>query len=584
MRKSLLAMAFLTLSSAASAAPFVVPAKWSVSSPAEVKPGGIYRTSTISDYKTLNPFTSAESGNIPFLLSAGSFFTLDPITKEYIPYMAESFKVSPNKLVWTMNIRKGMKWSDGKPIVADDFVVAAKIHADEDVGSNSYDSFYQNNKPIKILKVDADTVTVTFPAVKVDAIEFFSDGQTWPQPAHVFQSVYEAKGATGIKGMWTISEKPENIVSAGPFKLESYRTAEKASFVKNPTYGEWNKDSAGNALPYLDGRSIAIVKDLNAQLAAFLGGQLDAFAPSNADQLSQVKRAIDAGNLKAVLRASYSPAASSSWIAFNMNRKSNPLLEKAFRSTEFRRAMSHLANRAAMIDIALGGFGEPAYSSVYAVFKEWVSPNLKKYDFNPEQAKALLAKIGFSKKNSEGYLTDRTGKVLEFDLNTNAGNNVRENLAKIFADEAKKVGVKVNFKPIDFNTLVQKLLSEGDDRPFDAILLGLSGGGILYPLGENVEPCGTNLHAYNKSGKCLFPWESQVTALFFRGQQELDTAKRKQIAYQIQNIQSEQQGLIYLVSPKAHASWLSSVRGELPEEVADANIGTRQLDMTWINK
>jgi peptide/nickel transport system substrate-binding protein len=582
MKRSLVAVALLGLSFAgvASAQAFVNPKEWSVTNPSEAKKGGTYRTSALNDYKTLNPFTTAESGNIPqTITSAGGFFTYDPAKGEYVPYMAASYTVSKDKLVWTMNIRKGMKWSDGKPIVADDWVTTFKIHTDEDVGSNSYDSFFIDDKPIKIEKVDEDTVRAVFPKVKADAIETLTYD---PFPNHIFGPVYASKGAAGIKAMWTLNTPGAQIVQSGAFKFVSYAPGERAVFERNAAYGEWNKDSAGNALPYMDGRNITIFKDLNALFNAFLGGQLDTYAPRNADDLAQIKRRADSGDLKAVLRANLGPATSSSWIVFNWNRKSDPFKQATFRDDNFRRAMSHITNRAAMIDIALGGLGAPAYSSVYAAYTQWIPSDLKKFDYNLEAAKSLLAKAGFTKKNGDGILVNREGKALEFDLTTNAGNTTREQLAKIFVDEAKKVGVKVNFKPIDFNTLVQQLLQDGDDRKFDGLLLGLSGGGLIYPLGENVEPCGTNLHAFNKSGKCLAAWETQVTALFTRGQQELDNAKRIAIAKQIQTIQSNYQAWVYLVSPNVHAAWVSRVRGEYPQPIQSSVNGTRSLDLTWI--
>jgi peptide/nickel transport system substrate-binding protein len=478
-------------------------------------------------------------------------------------------------------VRKGMKWSDGKPIIADDFISAFKINTDEDVGANAYDSFFINDKPIKIKKIDSDTIQAVLPSVVADAIEVLAFS---PTPAHVFDPVYAAKGAAGIKAMWTLNTPADQIVSSGAFKFKSYKPGERAEFVANSTFGEWNKNTAGKALPYLDGRTIAILKDVTANLAAYLNGDTDSFGPANADQLRQVKAAIDGGKLKAVLRANVGPAASSQWIVFNWNQKSNPAKQAFFRDDNVRRALSHLTNRAAMIDLVYGGLAQPAYSSVYAAFTQWISPDLKKFDYNVEAATALLAKAGYSKKNSEGYLVNKAGKVAEFDLTTNSGNNQREQLAKIFADEAKKAGVKVNFKPVDFNTLVQLLLSEGDDRKFDAILLGLSGGGRIYPLGDNVEPCGTNLHSFNKSGKCLAPWETQVTALFARGKQELDFKKRVSIAQQIQNIQSNYQAWDYLVSPNVHFSWSSGVKGEYPTALQTSINGARDLNTTWFQK
>jgi peptide/nickel transport system substrate-binding protein len=581
MKKTLLALAALALGSSAAAQAFVHPARWSSSAPSEVKRGGAYRIATISEFKTFNPFTSSEATNIPDEISAGGLFRFEPVSGDYIPYMASSYTVSPDKLVWTMNIRKGMKWSDGKPIVADDWVTTFKIHTDEDVGSNSYDGFFINDKPIVVSKVDSDTVRITFPTVDATAIAQ-AGFDVWP--AHIFGPVYAARGAAGIKAMWSLSTKPDDLVSSGAFKLSSYRTGERATFERNPLFGEWNKDSAGGNLPYMDGYSYTIVKDQNASLAAYLAGQIDNHGVRNADDLRQIRAAVDSGGLKAVLRPNVGAAASSQWIVWNWNRKSDAFKQKIFRDANFRRAMSHVTNRAAMVNIVLGGLGQPAYTSVYSAFTQWVSPTAKKFDYNLEAAAGLLEKAGFSKKNSDGFLVDRAGKVLEFDLSTNAGNTTREAFGRIFADEAKKVGVKVNFRPIDFNTLVAQLTSEGEDRKFDSILLGLSGGSPIYPLGQNVEPCGTNLHAFNTSGKCLAPWETQVTALYARGRQELDTPKRIAIAKQVQDVQSNEQAWVYLVSPNVHFTWNARVRGEYPLGVGSSINGARPADfaMTWI--
>ncbi len=581
MKRSLLALAVLALGSSAGAQAFVFPAKWSVTAPSEVKRGGVFRDYILSDFKTINPFVSAEADNIPDEITAGGLLTFDPTTNEYVPYMAANYTVSPDRLTWTFNLRTGMKWSDGRPIVADDWVTTFKIHTDEDVGSNSYDGFFIDDKPIVVSKVDNDTVRIRFP--KLDATAA-AQASFAPWPNHVFGPVYASRGAAGIKAMWTLNTPADQVVSAGAFKFASYRPGERATFEKNPTYGEWNKDSAGGALPYMDGKTFNVTKDLNAAFASYLAGNLDTYGPRNADDLRQIRAGIDNGNLKATLRANAGAAASSTWIVFNWNRKSDAFKQRLFRDDNFRRAMSHLANRAAMVDLALGGLGQPAYTSVYLANRDWVSTTARKFDYNLEAASALLSRIGFSRKNSDGWLVDRTGKVLEFDLNTNAGNTTRETLSKIFADEAKKVGVKVNFRPIDFNTLVAALTSSGDDRKFDSILLGLSGGNRVYPLGQNVTPCGTNLHAFNTSGKCLAPWETQVTALFSRGRQELDTQKRIAIVKQVQDIESNFQAWVYLISPNVHFTWSTRIRGEYPQAIQSSLNGTRVLEMSWINQ
>jgi peptide/nickel transport system substrate-binding protein len=582
MHKAALALLTLAFGSSASAQVFIAPAKWSVTNPTEVRMGGTYRTATISDFKTINPFTTAEATNLPDILSGqAGLLTFDPATNDYVPYLAANYTVSSDKLVWTFNLRKGVRWSDGRPLVADDFVSTYQIHTDEDVGSNSYDTFFIDEKPIVVSKVDGDTVRISFPKLDVTATVVAS---FTPWANHVFGAVYAARGAAGVKAMWNLSTKPSEIVTIGPWLLESYRPGERATLVKNPSFGDWNKDTSNKPLPYLDSQTYTIYKDQNAWFAAYLVGGVDTFGVRGADDLRQIRAATDSGNFKAVLRPNVGASPSSSWIVFNWNRKSDRFKENLFRNENFRRAMSHLTNRSAMVDIALGGFGQPAYTGVYAAQAEWISPTLTKFEYNLEAAKALLARIGFSRKNADGWLVNREGKLLEFDLTTNAGNTTREAFAKIFSDEAKKIGVKVNFRPIDFNTLVGQLLATGDDRKFDAMLLGFSGGNRIYPLNSNVEPCGGTLHSFNTSGKCLATWETQVTALFQRGRQEFNFQKRLAIARQVQDVQSNYQAFVYLVSPNVHFTWNARVRGEYPSGVASSLNGSRYpfAILTWI--
>lgn len=145
---------FVTLAGMASAQAFVWPQKWTVAKPAEVKRGGTIREAVISDYRTFNPFITAEAGNVPSLLAGPiGLVRRDPTTGDWIPYMAESWTISQNKLEITFKIRRGMKWSDGKPITADDWITTWRIHTDKAVGSNSYDSFFLDGKPSPCAKL-----------------------------------------------------------------------------------------------------------------------------------------------------------------------------------------------------------------------------------------------------------------------------------------------------------------------------------------------------------------------------------------------------------------------------------------------
>ena len=594
MKKALL-LALALGAGSSLAAPFVTPAAWTSNKAGEVQTGGTLRTANLQDFKTLNPFVTAESPNLVDVMSAGGLLIRDLITDEYVPYMAEKYTQSADKRTFTLTIRQGMKWSDGKPITVDDFVTAATLHSNKDIGSNSYDSYFINNQPIKVSKVDANTLKVVFPKPDVTALEFLS-GILVPQPTHVFMPVFKAKGAQGIKDMWTISTPANQIVTSGSFMLDRYVAGERALLKKNPYFGEWNKDSAGKALPYLDGIQVNVVADAGAQLTQFLAGNLDVYAPDNRDRLAQVKSALDSKKVNGVLVANASSRASSDFMVFNMD-DSNTFKTKLFSNVKFRQAMSMLVNRDAMVDLTLGGLGQPTYTGVYPVFKDWTPAGMDKYKFNPTAAAKLLAELGFTKKGSDGVLVDKAGNKLEFTLITNAENTRRQGFAKIIQDEAKKVGVKINTSFIAFNQMTDMLDAKKDfsRRGFDAIIIGLVNGSSVFPIsGPNVLECsglgeGGNLHMFNQSNKCRFPFETQELNLYWKGRAEFNLAARKAIAAQIQKLEMENQPVVQLAAQTVHYAWTARTQGELPRNAmtslnASTLFGPRVLDLTWIKR
>jgi peptide/nickel transport system substrate-binding protein len=559
---------------------FAFPAKWTVSKPGDVKTGGTLRYGYRVNAQTFNPFS--QQTQAPLLGNEGLVIT-DPVNaNEHIPYMAESYTLSKDKRTFTFKIRKGMKWSDGKPITAEDWATTYKIEIDEDVDSIHYAAYYQDDKPIKVEKLDDYTVRYTFKYASHDNWDIVA----YPIiPAHIFGPAYEKRGAAGVKALWGLNTKPDEIVVAGPWKLVSYQPGERITYTRNPAYGEWNKDSAGKPLPYLAGLQLNIVKDSNSELVQYLNGNLDQFTPRNLDDLSQIKKAIDSGNFKAVLKAGYAPGDVTYSMFFNMNRKSDPVKQTLFRNVDFRRAMSHLVNRKAMLDIAWGGLGQIQWTQVPPALGEWVSPNPRKFDYNPEAATALLSKLGYSKKNGEGYLANRDGKVLEFDIGTSASGSITLKMVQIFVEDAKKAGVKVNLKPVDAATIGPLFRSTGDDRKFDAFIWAAGYEIHPWPIVGPYEQCGEDgnvYHYFNNSGKCLFPWETQISALYKRGESEFDDQKRVAIAHQIQNITAEQQSLIFFPGPTRHTSWLSKVRGEFPADKIVGKDGVRRDMLTWI--
>ena len=572
--------------------PFVFPDEWTSAAPGEAQMGGQYRTYSISDFDSYNPFTVSSSPDLPndgmTRQSTGQdnkqngLVTRNPLDlSEWVPYMAESYEFSEDNTSITFQIRQGMRFSDGEEITADDWVTTFRIHTDEAVGSNVYSDFFVDDDPITVEKLGDYELRINYPAPDAGAL---SVAAYTPWPDHVFGPVYEEGGAEAIQSMWTLSDDVSTFVSPGPFMAQRYVPGERAVFVRNPYFGTWNVDSAGNQLPYLDGQTFSLLPDINAGLAAYLAGNTDVGPATTVDQIQQIQQAVQGGQLDATLLPNKSGLASSQWIVFNWNRADAPFKQELFRSNDFRHAMSHLADREAMVRLVYGGLGQPIYSGVYPVLTDWQNPDLTTYPYDPERATELLAGLGFTERDSEGVLVNAEGQRLEFNLITNAGNNQREQLAQIFADTAAEVGVRINVRPIAFEVLVEQLTAQSDERGFDAILLGLTGGDIDWPFGSNVIPCGTNLHAFNypEDGECLVPQETLAEKLYYQGRGELDFETRQQTGYELQEVLSELQGYVQLAAPTYNPTWNNRLGGNYPEEIMTSLTTTRDITTTFI--
>ena len=124
----------------------------------------------------------------------------------------------------------------------------------------------------------------------------------------------------------------------------------------------------------------------------------------------------------------------------------------------------------------------------------YLNKKLKPYDKDINNAKILLKKSGF-KTDKNGRLFDKGGNRVEFDLYTNAGNTEREAIGVMVKQDLEDLGMKVNFKPIEFNSLVNKLMATLD---WDMVIMGFTGSPLEPNGGKNVWMSDGTLHIFNQ--------------------------------------------------------------------------------------
>ena len=500
------------------------------------KYGGTLVLSTSSDPKSFNPIMAKETSTtvITGLIFEGLTET-DGVTLEVKPSLAEKWEHDESGKIWTFYLRKDVRWQDGEKFTADDVIFTFnKLIYNERIPTSSRDIFLIDGRRIKVKKVDDYTVKFILPEKFAPFLRLLSQEIL---PRHLL----EEKVNKGVfTSSWGVNEDVKNIVGTGPFRLKEYRPGEWVILDRNPIY--WKKDKEGNPLPYIKRIVFLIVADHNMSILKFKIGEIDGISIGGQDY-SILKPYEKKGNFKIY---KLGPSLGSEFLTFNQNINAPIPKYKIswFRNLNFRKAVAYAIDKKSMINNVMGGFGFPQNGPLNPSNGLFYNPYIKKYKYDVEKARYFLKKGGFHWKN--GKLYDVEGNPVEFTILTNSNNFERIQIANIIQDDLKKLGMKVNLLPIEFNTLVTKLSVTKD---WEAVIIGLTGG-IEPHGGKNVWHSKGQLHLWNLGpNNELTEWEKEIDRLFEEGAREFNEEKRRKIYYRWQEIVTENLPLIYTVNP-----------------------------------
>lgn len=510
--------------------------------------GGTLTSSTIGEGpKTFNPFNSKDniSSQMSEIMYDGLIAT-HPTTGQPVPKLAKSFSV--NGCEYIIKLRRGLKWSDGQPITADDIVFTWQNIIFDGYGNTSTrDSVIIDGHLPIVEKIDDFTVKFVTPKPFSPFIRMLS---TPIAPKHVFEPAVK-KGKEYFETFLSTNTPPEQFVTSGPFRLKEYVPAQRAVFERNPNYYVINK--AQQKLPYLDKLVYLIVGDINNEVLKFEGGELDVIGLQGAN-VARFKELEKHSDFKVY---NLGPNTGTMFVTMNLNNRKNdkgkyivaPEKQKWFQNKEFRQAVDFAIDRKNVVFNIANGLGEPLFTaeSLNSVF---LNKDLPPYERNLEKSKELLKKSGFY-TDKKGKLYDADGNLVEFDLYTNAGNTEREAIGVMVKQDLEDLGMKVNFKPVEFNTLVNKLVNTYD---WDMVIMGLTGSPLEPNGGKNVWMSNGTLHMFNQrpagfSKDDRYEWEKRIDELFIKGALEDDFDSRKKYYDVYQAIVYEEKPFIYIYSP-----------------------------------
>lgn len=511
--------------------------------------GGKFVTSTIGEGpKTFNPFTSTDATSSAMAeIMYDGLFSADPMSGDVVPKLAKSVVIKGNNYI--IKLRKGVKWSDGVPITADDVMFTWKDIIFAGLGNTSTrDSMVIDGELPSITKIDDYTVMFT---VKRQFAPFLRMLSVPVAPKHYFTR--DKDWRKNFDRFLASNTKPSTIVSSGGFRLKEYVPAQRVVFERNPNYYMINK--SGQKLPYLDKLVYLVVGDLNNQILKFEAGELDEISLKGGN----VARYKARENSSDYIIYNLGADTGTMFIAINLNTRSysdkgvkkfyvNPVKQRWFNDINFRRAIDYSVDRKNMVQNIANGMAEPLFTSETknSVF---INKSLNGHDKNLKLARYYLSQSGFYLKR--GKLYDKYGNLVEFDLYTNAGNTEREAIGVMLKQDLAELGIQVNFKPIEFNSLVNKMTNSYD---WDMVILGLTGTPVEPHNGKNVWYSGGPLHLFNqrqpnKPISDRLDWEKRLDEIFDRAALVLDFKSRKKYYDEYQQIIYNQKPIIYLYSP-----------------------------------
>jgi len=519
------------------------------------KTEGTWTSSVTNDPKTFNLIVAQTDGEAMGLIG-GLYDYLadyDPYTKEWKANLA-SFNITSKEDKGTLDVlftlRDNLFWtiynSENKVKITSDDIIFwyNEVEGDPETKSSGYNGQFLtmedgSSAHIDIEKIDDRSFIFHFPRIIANPILSIN---MYFGPKYLFEPAKKADGVDGMKNLFTVDTDVTTLPSIGEEYLIEYTPGVRLVYTRNPNY--WKMDDNGTSLPYIEKTITKIVPDQNTELLLFKSGEKDSYSI----------RPEDLEDLLSTENPDYTvynggAALGSTMLSFNQNPANiEDKYYQWFSNKKFRQAMSRLLNRERIIKQVFRGLAEPALG-FFATANPYYDETIKnQYTYNPEKAVELLASIGI-KPNLDGKMTDKDGNLVEFDITLGADNTIRIDTANIFADECGKIGLTVNVKPLDFQKVVEMLLSTYD---WQAVIIGFGGSNYWPTKGNNVWLSNGNLHFWNPlQAKPATEWEARIDYLYNEGSYTIDRNKAAGIWTEYQKIILEQLPVIYQVHPLA---------------------------------
>ncbi|NEN22046.1 ABC transporter substrate-binding protein [Cryomorpha ignava] len=370
------------------------PEKTVRTSSADMEIGGLFRMNITNNMRSIFPhnIVDASATNLMNQVYEG-LLCLDPETKKIEPALAESYTVSPDGLIYTFKLRKGIYFHDdevfkggkGREVLAADVIYCFTKLCEPSPRNQLYAfvvdlikgarSHYDSGQPgsVEGLRVIDDytlQIELEYPAPIFSSILTHPCGWIFPKEFYEYKDDID---------MWCIG--------TGPFKARSIKINEVVILERNKKY--WRKDESGNTLPYLDAIRCNFIENEIKQLNLLLEGNLDLILEVPFRSIAGLKNRMEESNKDVNYHIITIPGLRVEYYGFQHR-------SDIFEDVKVRKAINYAIDREFLVDSILHGYGEPAtHGFIPVAMPAYPSDSVVGFSYNPDLARSLFAEAGY---------------------------------------------------------------------------------------------------------------------------------------------------------------------------------------------
>ncbi|MEM5773507.1 MAG: ABC transporter substrate-binding protein [Anaerolineaceae bacterium] len=451
--------------------------------------GGTFVYSSVEEPDTLDIYKSAFAITSSVTSNIGGSLVAKNYDGQMVPFLAKSWEISEDGLTYTFHLRDDVKFHNGEPFTAHDYVWTWDRCLGEDF----------------VCPVSASLLTFTYEAtddytlvLHLAAPNYYTisnlGAMDYLQPLN--QKAVEAAGDT--YGMGTTA------VGVGPYMIKEWVQDEKIILTRNPDF-TWGPEyfEGGNTGPYyVEELEFRILPDLATQLAGLEANELD-------------YGSVEAKDLEIVKNTGYYEvydlvAPGFTFISFNLRNEK-------FSDVRVREALNLATDKATLVQVVLNGQGAvldgPLAEAMIGYDEAAMKGTGAKFDV--EAAKALFEEAGFT-YGSDGMLIDPEGQPFTINLMTTTEEQSTK-LVTMLVDMWKQVGVAVTVEQLEWGTMAPKVFA----GEYEACTMGIGwpDADIMYMMFHSSQIGAVNFH---------FTQDADLDALLDKARNEIDAAAHQE--------------------------------------------------------